>query len=85
MQRQDPSKADTPHTGARWAAATTRLSVIGDARLTLGDMFDRLARFRPNRRLVTELGTDEASLTYAETAERCARWSGALRRIHPPG
>ena len=83
MQRQDPSKADTPHTGARWATATTRLSVIGDARLTLGDMFDRLARFRPNRRLVTELGTDEASLTYAQTAELCARWSSAIRRsIH---
>jgi len=48
--------------------------------LTLGDMFDQLARIRPHRTLVTELGPDEVSFTYAEAAERCARWSGTLRR-----
>jgi acyl-CoA synthetase (AMP-forming)/AMP-acid ligase II len=70
--------------GAQWGARRARLSVIAGSHLNLGDMFDRLARFRRNRTLVTELGRDEMSLTYAETAERCALWSGAIgRSIHP--
>ncbi len=84
-QLQDARRVGDHRSGARWRTPLARLSVVGDAHLTLGDMFDRLARFRPHRRLVTELGTDEVSLTYAETAERCARWSGALRRTILPG
>lgn len=80
MSPKHARRTESQQSGARWAAALARLSVIRDAPLTLGDMFDRLARFRPNRRLVTELGTDEVSFTYAETAKRCARWSGTLRR-----
>ena len=84
-QLQDARRGGDHRSGAQWSTALARLSVVGDARLTLGDMFDRLARVRPRQRLVTELGTDEVSLTYSETAQRCNRWSGALRRTILPG
>jgi len=69
----------------RWDTVRTRLSLVKDARLTLGDLLDRLARFRPHRRLVTELGPTEVTFTYTQAAERCAQWSGALRRVIDPG
>lgn len=74
-QRSDP----------RYREALARLSFAGDPHLTLGNMFDRLSRFRPHRRLVTEIGTDGVDLTYAETAQRCNRWSEALGRTISPG
>ena len=84
MAQQNARRTEDQPSGARWAPTLARLSVVADAHLTLGDMFDRLSRFGPKRRLVTELGSEEVSLTYAEAAERCARWSGTLRRtIHP--
>ena len=84
-QVEDARRRGEARSDARYGVARARLSVVRDARLTLGEMLDRLARFRLHRRLVTELGTDGISFTYAEAAERCARWSGALRRTIAPG
>jgi len=84
-QFEDAPRGGDARSGGRWGTARAHLSVVRDDRLTLGELLDHLARFRPHRRLVTELGDSEFSLTYAQAAERCARWSGALRRIIVPG
>lgn len=50
---------------------------------TLGTVLARLASFHGGGRLVTEAGGEE--LTYAEAAERVARWAGAVAERTEPG
>jgi len=70
---------------SRLRTTRARLSLVGDANLPVGELFDRLARIRPQRRLMTEFGVDASSLTFAEAAERGARWSSSFRRALAPG
>ena len=52
--------------------------------LTLGTLFDRLAKVHGDRQLVTEAdgGLD---LTYEQAAKRVRRWSGGIAAQVPPG
>jgi len=51
--------------------------------LTLGTLFERLAAFHGDDRLVTEAGSDD--LSYNAAAERVAAWAGAVAAKTEPG
>jgi acyl-CoA synthetase (AMP-forming)/AMP-acid ligase II len=55
-----------------------RIDFVRGRAATLGELFDRLAQIHGDRPAVEEDG-DGLHLTFAEAAERAARWSGALR------
>jgi acyl-CoA synthetase (AMP-forming)/AMP-acid ligase II len=53
--------------------------------LTLGTLFERLARVHGNAPLVEEDGDDGLRLSYAEAADLTSRWAGAVRARITPG
>jgi acyl-CoA synthetase (AMP-forming)/AMP-acid ligase II len=62
-----------------------RLDLVRGRELTLGTLFERLARVHGNAPLVEEDGSDGLRLTYAEAADLTSRWAGALRSKIMPG
>ena len=66
-----------------------RLDLLRSRELTLGTLFERVARVHGDSPLVEEDGDDGLRLTYNEAADLTARWAGAqtrprkARRIDP--
>jgi acyl-CoA synthetase (AMP-forming)/AMP-acid ligase II len=56
-----------------------RLDLVRGRELTLGTLFERLARVHGNAPLVEEDGDDGLRLSYAEAADLTSRWAGAIR------
>jgi acyl-CoA synthetase (AMP-forming)/AMP-acid ligase II len=62
-----------------------RLDLVRGRELTLGTLFERLARVHGNAPLVEEDGDDGLRLSYADAADLTSRWAGALRAKITPG
>jgi acyl-CoA synthetase (AMP-forming)/AMP-acid ligase II len=62
-----------------------RLELLRSSEVGTGTLLEHLARIHGDRRLVTEDGDDGLTLTYAEAADRVARWGAAVRERIGPG
>ena len=66
-------------------ALRDRLDLVRGRSLTLGTLFERLARVHGDAPLVEEDGDDGLRLSYAMAADLTARWAGAIRAKITPG
>ena len=66
-------------------ALRDRLDLLRGRELTLGKLFELVARVHGDAPLVEEDGDDGLRLTYREAADLTARWAGALRTKITPG
>jgi acyl-CoA synthetase (AMP-forming)/AMP-acid ligase II len=62
-----------------------RLDLVRGRELTLGTLFELLARVHGDAPLVEEDGDDGLRLTYPAAADLTARWAGAIRAKITPG
>src|SRR5438105_2354244 len=62
-----------------------RLDLVRGRSLTLGTLYERLARVHGDAPLVEEDGDDGLRLSYAMAADLTARWAGAIRAKITPG
>jgi long-chain acyl-CoA synthetase len=66
-------------------ALRDRLDLIRGRELTLGTLFERLARVHGDVPLVQEDGDDGLRLSYSAAADLTARWAGAIQAKITPG
>jgi long-chain acyl-CoA synthetase len=62
-----------------------RVDLVRGRELTLGTLFERLARVHGDAPLVEEDGDDGLRLSYAAAADLTARWAGAIQAKITPG
>src|SRR2546428_63034 len=62
-----------------------RVDLVRGRELTLGTLFERLARVHGDAPLVEEDGDDGLRVSYATAASLTARWAGAIQAKITPG